>query len=213
MTAWGTPYSTLVSEDGDWVTDAAFLCDNCHRISVRTQQSNGFDPRRTGRGEPDDEDVYSVQWMPAEGVWQEFNDVPPPIGAAAKEAWFCHANGAHRGALGVARAVLEASAKYLGHEFGNLPSKIDALVQEGKLRPGVAEAAHEIRHLGNEAAHGDLTAAIPPAEVEEVLVLMDDVLVELFQAPARRNRAKANRERRRSGRSEITDAVQPAPPG
>ena len=75
------------------------------------------------------------------------------------------------------------------------------------------EAAHEVRHWGNDVAHGDfdvpqepatdednreaaeeMTAAVTREEAEEILVLMDDLFAELFQGPARTKRAREARE-------------------
>jgi hypothetical protein len=94
--------------------------------------------------------------------------------------------------------VVEASAKEQGHSQGNLATKIDALAEAGQIREATRASAHEIRLVGNEVAHGDLASDISAEESEEVLVLMDEILVELFQSQARRERARAAREARRS---------------
>lgn len=179
-----------------YVTDAAYTCDNCGRMSVVTWWSS-YDPTDSYRsGEPESYD--RVRWSPPPGAWRTFEDVPEPIASAASEAWFAYSAGAHRGALALARAVVEAAAKENGATSGNLAAKIDALAEAEKIRKATRDAAHEIRHIGNEVAHGDLTANISPEEAEEVLVLMDEVLVELFQAGARLERARAARLRRKS---------------
>lgn len=175
-----------------YVNDAAYECDNCHRLSVVTWLTDYPSDR-----EPEDEGA--VRWNPPPGAWREFPDVPDGIGTAATEAWFCHSAGAYRAALAVARAVVEASAKHEGQTTGTLVERIDGLADAGKIRQDTGEAAHQVRLVGNEAAHGDLAAsAITPEEAEEVLVLMDELLNELFQSKARRERVKAAREARKA---------------
>ena len=63
---------------------------------------------------------------------------------------------ANRGAVALARAVVEATAKAKGVTSGTLVRKIDKLAEERLIRLAVADQAHEIRHLGNDVAHGDL---------------------------------------------------------
>lgn len=74
--------------------------------------------------------------------------------------------------------------------------KIEALAEAGLIRVAVRDQAHEIRHIGNDVAHGDLTEKISLEDSAEVLELMGEVLNEVFQAPARADRLKAAREAR-----------------
>jgi hypothetical protein len=120
-----------------------------------------------------------------------FPYVPADIGAAAGEAYRCQNSGSHRAAVLMARSVVEAAAKARNVTEGSLLSKIDKLPQ---LRQHVREGAHEIRLLGNDMAHGDLGALVSAAEAGLVIRLMDDVLEDVFQSPARAAEAKANRE-------------------
>jgi hypothetical protein len=57
----------------------------------------------------------------------------------------------------------------------------------------VKDGAHEIRHLGNDMAHGDLTDPVDADESSLVLQLMVVVLDEIFVQPARLQRAQAAR--------------------
>jgi hypothetical protein len=198
-----------------YTMDAAYQCDNCDRLSVVTWTSS-TDPRGyMSDGEPAPYD--NPIWSPAVGAFKDFPDVPSPIDSAASEAWRCHAIGAYRGALVVARAVVEASAKFRGAAGRDLAKKIDSLAEKGLIRHAMKEAAHEVRHWGNDAAHGDfnapqeaasdednreaaeeMTAAVTREEAEEILVLMDDLLAELFQGPARTLRAREARQAKKS---------------
>ncbi|MBU5868948.1 DUF4145 domain-containing protein, partial [Vibrio cholerae O1] len=63
---------------------------------------------------------------------------------------------AGRGAVILARAVIEATAKDKGITNGNLYAKIDQLHISGLIREHIKEAAHEVRLGGNDVAHGDI---------------------------------------------------------
>lgn len=110
---------------------------------------------------------------------------------------------ADRAAVALARAVIEASAKDKGVVRGSLVAKVDQLHSAGLLRGHIKEAAHEVRFDANEAAHGDLSP-IEHEAAEEILTLMGVVLNDLFQSPARVERA---RQRRLEQASEV-EAVQ-----
>lgn len=198
-----------------YTADAAYKCDNCGRLSVMTWTSSTDPTGYLSDGEP--APYENPIWSPAAGDFKEFEDVPSPIDSAASEAWRCHAVGAYRGALVVARAVVEASAKFRGATGRDLEKKIENLAALGLIRQGMKEAAHEVRHWGNDVAHGDfdvpqepvsdednreaaeeMTAAVTREEAEEILVLMDDLLAELFQGPARTQRAREAREARKA---------------
>jgi hypothetical protein len=145
-----------------------------------------------------------IEWLPVKALGKDFRDVPPAIAAAASEVHKCLSIGATRGAIAVARAVVEATAKDQGITKGTLQQKIDDLAKVGKIRPDTQDAAHEVRLDGNEIAHGDL-AGNPPdlAEAEEIVALMDEVLEEVYEGPARVARARANR----ANRQQATEAA------
>lgn len=93
----------------------------------------------------------------------------------------------------MARSVVEAVAKDNGITTGALKSKIDKLESEKLIRPVIKDAAHEIRFLGNEMAHGDFVEPVEADEAEDVLNLMSAVLEDVYQIPARVNAQKAAR--------------------
>lgn len=134
-----------------------------------------------------------LTWVPQKGVPKIYPDVPGHIAAAASEAHECLSIGAYRAAVQMARSVVEATAKESGHRNGTLASKIDGMAVAGLLRAHIADAAHEIRYLGNEMAHGDFTEDVPSEEAEEIVSLMSQVLYEVFQSPAEVERRRAAR--------------------
>ena len=65
------------------------------------------------------------------------------------------------------------------------------------IRAQVRDAAHEVRFSGNEVAHGDLVdTPLPREDAEEILGLMDEILDEVFQSPARVRERKQKRLKR-----------------
>lgn len=128
-----------------------------------------------------------------------FPDVPEHIAATADEAHQCQSIGAYRGAVALARAVVEATAKERGVTKGNLMDKIDTLAKQGVISDAMKDAAHEIRFAGNEVAHGDLAEEpLTEQDGEEVLDLMDAILLRVYQEPAQVARVRERREARRA---------------
>lgn len=110
--------------------------------------------------------------------------------------------GAFRAVGSLARAVVEATAKDKGITTGRLADKIDALAQAGHVREHTKEQAHEVRHFGNDMAHGDFTDPVTQEEAEEVIELMAEVLDEVYQSPARlaaRKQARLAKKQQGSG--------------
>lgn len=135
-----------------------------------------------------------IAWTPAKVSRPDFPDVPTQIGEAAAEAHACLSIKAYRGAVALARAVVEATAKEKGITAGSLVKKIDDLHAAGHIRPFTREAAHEVRHGGNEIAHGDIGDEPMPAEDAEAIVeLMDEILQEVYQQPAKMRKLKQSR--------------------
>ncbi|MFC0539870.1 DUF4145 domain-containing protein [Kutzneria chonburiensis] len=68
--------------------------------------------------------------------------------------------------------------------------KIEKLHEQGRIRAHVKDGAHEVRELGNEMAHGDFVTPISFEEANLTLILMSEVLDDVFQSPARVQRAR-----------------------
>jgi hypothetical protein len=172
---------------------ALFECDGCGAPSVRVVDL-------LGHGHPldiEDPDQYCL-WLPERGVGKEFPDVPEHIAQAADEAHKCMSIGAHRAAMSLARAVIEATAKEKGIATGNLVVKIEAMHTQGFIREHVKAAAHEVRHLGNDMAHGDFVDPVDKEDAGLALTLVDEVLNDVFQSPAKVVRQRAARAAKKS---------------
>lgn len=114
--------------------------------------------------------------------------VPTVIAKAAREAMIAEAYGAPLAALLMARVAIEAAAKHHGITRPNLRLKerIDKLVEGNLLSTETGELAHQIRDVGNGAAHGELEVLSDPdleGEAESTLDLMDFVLTALYTHP------------------------------
>lgn len=127
-----------------------------------------------------------------------FPDVPEAIAKVAKEAWQGYDAEMYRSALTNARAVIEATAKAKGITKGDLADKIDSMVSENLLPQRLKIAIHEVRHAGNDVAHGDLGRFVDPYEAKTLLTVMNQVLDEIYTSPAQIQRlvdARKDRER------------------
>lgn len=182
---------------GHSVFTAAFRCDNehCHQLSIAQAEMyvssaprNQTDLGSRLQQQPD------LVWTPSKVSRPEFPDVPQQIADTASEAHACLSIHAYRGAVGLARAVVEATAKDQGISRGPLVQKIDDLHSQGLIRDITRELAHEIREGGNEIAHGDLADELMPSEdANAIVALMDEILEEVYQGPARMMALKKSR--------------------
>ncbi len=175
-----------------------YSCDSCLHLSIGTLRTERSNVVSSVEAHLEHMDGY-IEWLPRKGVGKTFDDVPEAIGSAASEVHSCLSINANRAAVALARAVVEATAKEKGITKGRLQEKIDALAAQGLIRDHTRQVAHEVRLDGNEVAHGDLTSQPPdPDEAAETVALMDEVLQEVYQQPARVARVRQNRMRRKN---------------
>ncbi|MCF7552218.1 DUF4145 domain-containing protein [Pseudonocardia sp. WMMC193] len=137
---------------------------------------------------------------------KRFEDVPKHIAEAASEAHKSMDAECYRGAVILARAVIESTAKDKGITGGNIASKIERMEKEDLIRPYVREGADEVRVFGNDMAHGDFVQEVGYREVQLALELMDEVLAEVYQGPARVKKARERKAKLSEG-----GADQPTP--
>lgn len=192
-------------KSGDAV-HVVFQCDGCARLTLAAGYRHG-DPFNSGGRQLL---VEPTNWLPRQVGKREFEDVPGLIADMATEAHQCLDIEANRAAVALARAVVEATAKERGIARGSLEKKIDRLFEDKHIREYVRDAAHEVRFGGNEVAHGDLVAEpMNNATATEILGLMDEILDEVFQSPARVARLKRQRLDREQ-RLKNADAAAPS---
>jgi hypothetical protein len=160
-----------------------FTCDECGNPISALRQYDG----------------EIKEYWPTKVSGKSFPDVPTPIAATANEAHLCLGAGSPRGAVALARAIVESVAKDKGIKAANLELKIVGLHQENYISDAMAEAAHEIRFAGNEVAHGDLVAEpLSIQDADEIISLMDTILERVYQEPAKVERIRAKREERKA---------------
>lgn len=192
MTRFGQPVTSQVVAGGVFLT-AAYVCDECNFMSIALAGREGTaGGSRTEHGAWMDAS-QDLRWLPDQGAGRDFPDVPAHIAEAADEAHRCFSIGPYRGAVSLAWSVVEATAKEKGITSGKLVQKIGAMHEKGLVREHIKDGAHEVRHLGNDMAHGDFVAPVERVEAEEVLELMAELLHEVFQSPARVERRKQAR--------------------
>lgn len=183
----------LVDYDDAVRVEAAFQCAACDRMIIGGAQRLGImqgDGRPVGptvhkwSEEPEIADalIGRVQyWEPVAPAGKTYQNLPEEIASPASEAYQCLSIGANRSAVLMARAVLEATAKQKGVTAGGIAAKIDKLVEGGHVRKLIADAAHAVRLIANEMAHGDFaTATVTREDAADYLALMDEVLNEAF---------------------------------
>jgi hypothetical protein len=184
--------------DGDPVTSqlmACFRCDSCDVLCIGYQENEGF-LNFQGAGSVAEflAGGAGLKWLPPDASSKPYPDVPDQIAAAASEAYKClTVVDSYRAAVLLARAVIEATAKNKGITTGPLAQKIDAMYEARLIREHVRDGAHEVRYLGNDMAHGDFVEPVLKEDAELVLTLMDEVLQEVFQSPARVDRRRRAR--------------------
>ncbi|MFF8422915.1 DUF4145 domain-containing protein [Streptomyces sp. NPDC015680] len=188
---------------------AAFRCDNesCQRLSIG-YTTLGDRPRAQTDMRQQLNRLH-LDWSPNAVTRPPFPDVPEQIANTASEAHACLSIGAARGAVALARAVVEATAKAKGINSGGIVGKINAL-RDGKIiSPLTADTSHQIREDGNSIAHGDIgDEPISQDDAAAILQFMDALLDEVFQRPAKLQRLKRRHEDRKNGQGE---AEIPAP--
>lgn len=192
-----------VPSSSGYVYMASFRCSSeaCHRLSIGSiwrQRDYGSNPQAEMARD------VGIQWEPKSIRRPSFQDVPRQIAETATEAHACLSISAYRGAVALARAVVEATAKDHGIIKGPLVAKIDEMHKQNLIREITRQLAHEIREGGNEIAHGDLAdEAMPSEDAEAIVALMDEILEEVYQGPARMltlQKSRLEREQRNAAK-------------
>ncbi|MHA7290439.1 DUF4145 domain-containing protein [Arthrobacter sp. MDT3-24] len=147
---------------------------------------------------------FPLRWTPEQIGGREFPDVPAHIASAADEAFRCRSIGSLRAAIVMARSAIEATCKHHGVTKGQLAAKIDEMTAKDHIRSFTQDAAHELRHLGNDMAHGDFVEEVDADDADAVLVVLGEILYEVYQGPARSGRMKAKREAAKAAKAEAS---------
>lgn len=200
VTASRTIQTTMHSRAVAYRFQAAFKCQNsaCKRLVIADSWGEPSQKPASASDQSTWDAWKNVTWTPAHVGGRDFPDVPAEIAAAADEAYRCRSIGAFRAAIILARSVLEAVAKDKGIDKGLISKKIDELAAAQWIRPFTQDAAHELRFLGNDMAHGDFVNAVNDEDCDSVLDVMSEVLNEVYQGPARVARMRTKRTARKA---------------
>lgn len=177
--------------------EGVFACANCGRYNIASQSTGGPAVRKstyTDRDDANRHDWSNADWLPRHLESRRFDDVPAHIAEAATETTLCFSLGAYRAVGSLARAVIEATCKDKGADGSKLYDRIERLHELKHVREHTKEQAHEIRHFGNDMAHGDFVEGVTRTGAEEIIELMKEILNEVYQSPARLDRMKSARE-------------------
>jgi hypothetical protein len=119
--------------------------------------------------------------------------LPGKVLADYTEALRCEASGLLLGAAIVGRRVLQWAVLERGGAGKNLMDQINSLPM---LSTEIKAHAHEVRHIGNDAAHPDPKVTDEPTTPEatrDLLEFTDIILDHLYRFPARLDAAKKRR--------------------
>ena len=172
---------------------AMFSCDHCGYPSI------GMIPRDAETEFASNAEACfkrphaSITWLPLHAIGKEYPGVPTKIESAASEAWACFSIHQNRAAALMARVVVEGTAKQQGFTSGNIYQKIDQMGERGVIPPKIRDAAHEVRLLGNDAAHDILDAQLADDQVADALSFMDVLLEYVYNFDLKLSRFRASR--------------------
>jgi hypothetical protein len=124
-----------------------------------------------------------IKCYPPETIDFDPTKVPQNIAASLREAILCHASGCYRAAALMIRRTLEEMCEERGAQGKNLNDRIEALKSSVTVSKELFEAAHELRLLGNDAAHifAKTYDGIESEETEVGIELAKELLKAVYQ--------------------------------
>lgn len=114
------------------------------------------------------------------------------------EALLCLSVGANRGAASLARRAVQSICKDKGATKKDLKNQIDELFASNIITKDLQDWAHEVRYVGNDAAHPNDTS-VTKEDAEEILDLLESLCEVLYIAPAKAANRKLIREAKKDG--------------
>ena len=119
--------------------------------------------------------------------------IPDPIRSDFEEALVCEAAGSLRGAAALARRTLQVICLDKGSSKDKkLNKQIDELFEKNIITHEIKSWAHEVRFVGNDAAHPNSTD-VDAEDARDILELLQSMCDVLYVAPARSAARKAKR--------------------
>ena len=120
---------------------------------------------------------------PPERLDFDASEFPPGVQASLEEAIDCHANECYQAAAVMVRRTLEAVCEDHEAKGGDLATRIEGLGSKVVLPKGLTEALHNLRLLGNDAAHVEarVYAEVGKHEVEVAVNVAKMILQATYQ--------------------------------
>lgn len=119
--------------------------------------------------------------------------IPEPVKSDFEEALVCEAANSYRGAAALARRTLQVICLDKGASKNKkLYEQIDELFTKNIITQDIKDWAHEVRYVGNDAAHPNSTD-VTSDDARDILELLGSMCDVLYVAPARAAVRKAKR--------------------
>lgn len=120
--------------------------------------------------------------------------IPSPIKEDFEEALLCYSVSAYRGAATIARRAVQMICLNKGaSKSKKLNEQIDELLVSGVVTKDIQEWAHEVRFLGNDAAHPTKNE-VSEEDARDILELLESLCEVLYVTPAKAAERKKKRE-------------------
>jgi Domain of unknown function (DUF4145) len=133
------------------------------------------------------------EMFPAETIDFDASDLPESVVSALDEAITCHAHDCYVAAAIMVRKTLEIVCDDRGATGNNLYERITDLGNQMLMPQPMRDALHDLRLLGNDAAHieSQVYNGVGAAEVEAAIALTKEVLKATYQYESIMGRLKA----------------------
>lgn len=130
---------------------------------------------------------------PPEIIEFDGDGIPDTVKSCMEEAILSHASGCYRAAALMVRRTLEEMCNERGSKGSNLKERIDGLKGHIVIPEGLFTGAHELRFLGNDAAHIEATAYenVGKEETSVAIDLAKELLRATYQAASLVKRLQA----------------------
>ena len=160
-------------------------CNNCeqHFLTIRVDEQDGPVVKKYPDSLPSPVDEL----------------IPQDVKIDFEEALLCFSVGAYRGAAALARRTVQLICVDKGADSKKtLRDQIDQLLADGVITKDIQEWAHEVRFLGNDAAHPNKNT-VSQDDAKDILDLLESLCEVLYVAPAK----AAERKQKRTSAMEV----------
>jgi Domain of unknown function (DUF4145) len=129
---------------------------------------------------------HVIASWPPETIDFDATDLPPKVLAALEEAITCHAHNCYVAAAIMVRKTLEEVCADRQAQGGTLYARLEDLRGKLLLPKEMFDALHDLRLLGNDAAHVELSDfdAIDEAKLDAALEIAKEILKAAYQYTA-----------------------------